>query len=160
MTNTQFLSRYLTEIILAKFVSSIYHKLCRLRVLCVFSYLESCSDALRLLYEELMLPLPVQLSSPTLDTSYATSDGESPFCSVSKPRVSASTAEDNARFPIIYMALFHIHTSSVSVCSSRKLKRFRSFHGFPAAKKQITVPVEKKQKKATKVLNNYFKFYG
>ena len=37
------------------------------------------------------------------------------------------------------------------MCSSRKLKRFKSFHGFPAAKKQITVPVEKKAKKAKEV---------
>lgn len=110
MTDTQFLSRYLAEIISA-------------------NYLDSCSDAIRLLYEELMLPLPVQLSSPTLDTSHATSDGESPFCSISKPLVTTSTVQDH---------------------SSRKLKRFKSFHGFPAAKKQITVPVEKKPKKVSK----------
>ena len=36
-------------------------------------------------------------------------------------------------------------------CSSRKLKRFKSFHGFPVAKKQITVPVGKKTKKVSKV---------
>ena len=98
-----------------------------------------------------MLPLPVQLSSPTLDTSYATSDGESPFC-VTKPLITASAVEDNSRCcdcctvtrPVLLLLSF--------CCSSRKLKRFKSFHGFPVAKKQITVPVVgKKSKKVSKV---------
>lgn len=113
MTDTRFLSRYLMEIILAKLcplIVPVLFCMCRL-----FSYLELCSDALRLLYEELMLPLPVQLSSPGLDTSYATSDGESPFCSVSKPLVATSTVEDNARFLIICMASLHCYWLCVTV---------------------------------------------
>ena len=103
MADTQFLSRYLTEIILAKLCPVFLH-VTNVTCYTVNSYLDSCSDAIRLLYEELMLPLPVQLScSPTLDTSYATSDGESPFCSVSKPPVTASAVEDSARFLVICM---------------------------------------------------------
>ena len=45
------------------------------------------------------------------------------------------------------------------MCSSRKLKRFKSFHGFPAAKKQITVPVEKKAKKVAKVFKRNFNLW-
>ena len=63
------------------------------------SYLDSCSEVIRLLYEELMLPLPAEIASPTLDTSHATSDGESPFCAVKKrPLVTtAAAAEDSSR---------------------------------------------------------------
>ena len=63
------------------------------------SYLDSCSDVIRLLYEELMLPLPAEMASPTLNTSHATSDGESPFCAVKKrPTVAtAAAAEDSSR---------------------------------------------------------------
>ena len=71
-----------------------------------------------------MLPLPVQLSSPALDTSFATSDGESPFCSASKPLVAASTVEDNARFLIIYMASCRCYHTCVVVVSSRDLRVF------------------------------------
>ena len=63
------------------------------------SYHDSCSDVIRLLYEELMLPLPAEMASPTLDTSHATSDGESPFCAIKKRPLVTSTAaaEDNSR---------------------------------------------------------------
>ena len=123
------------------------------------SYLDACSDAIRLLYEELMLPLPVQLSSPTLDTSCATSDGESPFCSASKPLVTVSAVEDNARFQVTCMDSLNCYQLDHN---SRKLKRFKSFHGFPVAKKQITVRVEKKTKKTPKVWNSYLNWctYG
>ncbi|XP_065912797.1 treslin-like isoform X2 [Dysidea avara] len=109
VADPQFLGHYLTDVLLT-------------------NYLDSCSEVIRLLYEELMLPLPAEIASPTLDTSHATSDGESPFCAVKKrPLVTTAAAAEDS--------------------SSRKLKRYKSFHGFPVAKRQIAVVKDSKKSK-------------
>jgi len=76
-----------------------------------------------------MLPLPAEIASPTLDTSHATSDGESPFCAVKKrPMATAvAAAEDTSRLLNTAFYILTMWCALTVIASSRDTRAFMGF---------------------------------